>query len=173
MGAAALSPILFLIFMERISKCSKGKDCVQLGNLRIASLPFPDYVVLSAIFGTQYKRFTVEWEGIKINTSKSKAMVLCLKTVGYLPLMGTELMPQAKKVKHFRVLPTSDRKMERKMDRWFGKASVITQGLYQTIKVGSALGCPRKSLNLWWRPGIPCYDGWMDGRTDKTLIKRS
>lgn len=76
---------------------------------------------------------------MKINTSKSRAMVLCLKTMGYLLWMGTELMPQAKEVKHLRVLYTSDRKMEWEIDRWFGEVSVITQRLYQTIKVENEL----------------------------------
>ena len=41
-----MSPILFIIFMERISRCSQGVEGVQLGDLSIGSLLFADDVVL-------------------------------------------------------------------------------------------------------------------------------
>ncbi|KAF7658853.1 hypothetical protein LDENG_00007090, partial [Lucifuga dentata] len=43
-----LSPILFMIFMDRISRRSQGSEGVQFGDLRIASLLFADDVVLLA-----------------------------------------------------------------------------------------------------------------------------
>ena len=41
-----LSPILFITFMERISRCTQGVEGVRLGDLRIGSLLFADDVVL-------------------------------------------------------------------------------------------------------------------------------
>ncbi|KAF7653076.1 hypothetical protein LDENG_00087670 [Lucifuga dentata] len=43
-----LSPILFVIFMDRISRRSQGLEGVQFGDLRIASLLLADDVVLLA-----------------------------------------------------------------------------------------------------------------------------
>ena len=43
-----LSPILFVIFMDRISRCSRQEERVQFGDLRIASLLFAGDVVLLA-----------------------------------------------------------------------------------------------------------------------------
>ncbi|KAI3363695.1 hypothetical protein L3Q82_001320 [Scortum barcoo] len=43
-----LSPVLFIIFMDRISRCSQGPEGVQFGNYRISSLLSADDVVLSA-----------------------------------------------------------------------------------------------------------------------------
>ncbi|KAI3365753.1 hypothetical protein L3Q82_000763 [Scortum barcoo] len=43
-----LSPVLFIIFMDRISRRSQGPEGVQFGNHRISSLLFADDVVLLA-----------------------------------------------------------------------------------------------------------------------------
>ncbi|KAK0154090.1 LINE-1 retrotransposable element ORF2 protein [Merluccius polli] len=43
-----LSPILFIIFMDRISRCSQGVEGVRFGDIRIGSLLFADDVVLLA-----------------------------------------------------------------------------------------------------------------------------
>lgn len=41
--------ILFVAFMDRISRCHQGKDCVQLGNLRTVPLLFADDVFLPSV----------------------------------------------------------------------------------------------------------------------------
>jgi len=46
-----LSPILFIIFMDRISRYSQGIEGVRFGILRIGSLLFADDVVLLASSG--------------------------------------------------------------------------------------------------------------------------
>ena len=38
----SVGPILFIIFMDRISRCSQGVEGVQFGDLRIGSLLFAD-----------------------------------------------------------------------------------------------------------------------------------
>ncbi|KAI3362616.1 hypothetical protein L3Q82_001619 [Scortum barcoo] len=43
-----LSPVLFIIFMDRISRRSQGPEGVQFGNHRISSLLFADDIVLLA-----------------------------------------------------------------------------------------------------------------------------
>jgi len=82
-----LSPNLFIIFMDRISRCSRGVEGVRFGDLSIASLLFADDVVLLASSGRDLQlsleRFAAECEavGMRVNTSKSESMVLDRKTV--------------------------------------------------------------------------------------------
>ncbi|KAI3351316.1 hypothetical protein L3Q82_005859 [Scortum barcoo] len=77
-----LSPVLFIIFMDRISRRSQGPEGVRFGNHRISSLLFADDVVLLASSSQDLQhvleRFAAECEaaGMRISTSKSEAMVL-------------------------------------------------------------------------------------------------
>ncbi|TWW58296.1 hypothetical protein D4764_07G0010150 [Takifugu flavidus] len=43
-----LSPVRFITFMDRISRCSRGVEGVEFGGRKISSLPFADDVVLLA-----------------------------------------------------------------------------------------------------------------------------
>ncbi|KAI3353924.1 hypothetical protein L3Q82_005129 [Scortum barcoo] len=82
-----LSPVLFIIFMDRISRRSQGPEGVRFGNHRISSLLFADDVVLMASSSQDLQhvleRFAAECEaaGMRISTSKSEAMVLDRKRV--------------------------------------------------------------------------------------------
>ncbi|TWW81820.1 R2 Retrovirus-related Pol polyprotein from type I retrotransposable element [Takifugu flavidus] len=73
-----LSLILFIIFMDRISRCSHGVEGIRFGDLRIGSLLFADDVVLlaSSVRDLQLSldRFAAAFEaaGMKISTSKSE-----------------------------------------------------------------------------------------------------
>ncbi|KAI3358894.1 hypothetical protein L3Q82_015286 [Scortum barcoo] len=90
-----LSPVLFIIFMDRISRRSQGPEGVRFGNHRISSLLFADDVVLMASSGQDLqhvleRRFAAECEaaGMRISTSKSEAMVLNRKRVACTSLGG-------------------------------------------------------------------------------------
>ncbi|KAI3372237.1 hypothetical protein L3Q82_022742 [Scortum barcoo] len=74
-----LSPVLFIIFMDRISRRSQGPEGVRFGNHRISSLLFADDVVLLASSSQDLQRhvlerFAAECEaaGMRISTSKSE-----------------------------------------------------------------------------------------------------
>jgi len=76
-----LSPVLFVISMDKISRRSLGVEQVRFGGLGIASLLFADDVVLLASSDRHLRhsleRFAAECEaaGIRVSTSKSEAMV--------------------------------------------------------------------------------------------------
>ncbi|GAA6064832.1 receptor-type tyrosine-protein phosphatase F-like, partial [Tachysurus ichikawai] len=88
-----LSPVLFIIYMDRISRRSRGPEGVRFGDHRISSLLFADDVVLLASSNQDLQcalgRFAAECEaaGMRISTSKSEAMVLSRKRVAC-PLSG-------------------------------------------------------------------------------------
>ena len=107
-----LSPILFIIFMDRISRCSQGVEGVRFGDLRIGSLLFADDVVLLASSDRDLQlsldRFTTECEaaGMRISTSKSESMVLNRKRVEWTLRVGDEILPQVEEFKYLGVLFT-------------------------------------------------------------------
>ncbi|KAI3353928.1 hypothetical protein L3Q82_005125 [Scortum barcoo] len=58
-----LSPVLFIIFMDRISRRSQGPEGVRFGNHRISSLLFADDVVLMA--SSRPGTFSMYWSGLQ------------------------------------------------------------------------------------------------------------
>ena len=133
----SLSPILFVIFMDRISRRSRGEEGLQFGVLRISSLLFADDVVLlaSSVCDLQHSldRFAAECEaaGMRISTSKSEAMVLSRKPMDCLLRVGNESLPQVKEFKYLGVLFASEGTMEREIG--WRAAGAVLHSLYRTV----------------------------------------
>ncbi|TWW76577.1 R2DM Retrovirus-related Pol polyprotein from type II retrotransposable element [Takifugu flavidus] len=71
-----LSLVLFIAFMDRISRHSRGVEGVEFSGWNISLLLFADDVVLLGWFTTE-----CETTVMRISTSKSEAMVLTRKKV--------------------------------------------------------------------------------------------
>ncbi|KAK3534231.1 hypothetical protein QTP86_007026 [Hemibagrus guttatus] len=115
-----LSLVLFIVFMDRISRRSQGLEGVQFGDHRISSLIFADDVLLApSSLDLQHAlgRFAAECEaaGMRVSTSKSEAMVLNQKKVACTLQVGGELLPQVEEFKYLGVLFTSDGRMDREI----------------------------------------------------------
>ncbi|TWW67234.1 hypothetical protein D4764_02G0002750 [Takifugu flavidus] len=141
LAGCPLSPILFIIFMDRISRCSHGVEGIRFGDLRIRSLLFADDVVLLASSARDLQlsldRFAAACEvaGMKISTSKSEAMVLDRKKVECLLRVKEEILPQVEEFKYLGVLFTSEGRMEREIDRRIGAASAVMRTLHRSVVV--------------------------------------
>ncbi|KAI3376600.1 hypothetical protein L3Q82_017038 [Scortum barcoo] len=107
-------------------QCCQGPEGVRFGNHRISSLLFADDVVLLASSSQDLQRvlerFAAECEaaGMRINTSKSEAMVLDRKRVACPLRVGGEVLPQVEEFKYLGVLFTGEGKMEREIDMQVG-----------------------------------------------------
>ena len=140
-----LSPVLFIIFMDRISRRSQGLEGVRFGDHRISSLLFADDVVLMASSDLDLQQalgwFAAECEasGMRISTSKSEAMVLDRKKVVCPLRVGGEPLPQVEEFKYLGVLFTSEGRMEREIDRRIGAASAVMRSLYRSAVVKKEL----------------------------------
>ncbi len=146
-----LSPVLFVIFMDRISRRSQGPEGVWFGDHRISSLLFADDVVLvSSGLDLQRAlgRFVVECDalGMRISTSKSKAMVLDRKGVACPLQVGGEFLPQVEEFKYLGVLFTSEGRMEREIDRRIGAAAAAMRSMYRSVVVKKELSLKAKLL---------------------------
>uniref|UniRef100_A0AAQ4PNU2 Reverse transcriptase domain-containing protein n=1 Tax=Gasterosteus aculeatus aculeatus TaxID=481459 RepID=A0AAQ4PNU2_GASAC len=166
----ALSPILFVVFMDRISRCSRGEEGLQFGGLRISSLLFADDVVLmaSSVCDLQLslERFAVECEavGMRISTSKSEAMVLSRKPMDCLLQVGNVSLPQVKKFKYLGVLFTSEGKMECEFSQRMGAAGAVLHSLYHTVVTKRELSRNAK-LSIYRSIFVPTltsgHEGWV------------
>ena len=155
-----LSPILFIIFMDRISRRSRGVEGFWFGGHRISSLLFADDVVLLAS-STQdlqlsLERFAAECEaaGMRISTSKSEAMVLSRKRVECTLRVWNEVLPQVEEFKYLGVLFTSEGRMEREIDRRIAAASAVKRSLYRSVVVKRELSRKAK-LSIYQSIYVP------------------
>ena len=155
-----LSPVLFIIFMDRISRRSQGLEGVRFGGHRISSLLFADDVVLLAPSNMDLQRalgrFAAECEasGMRISTSKSEAMVLDRKKVVCPLRVGGESLPQVEEFKYLGVLFTSGGRTEREIDRRIGAASAVMQALYRSVVVKKELSRKAK-LSIYQSIYVP------------------
>lgn len=134
-----LSTVLFIIFMDRISRRSQGPEGVRFGDHRISSLLFADDVVLLIPSNQDLQRalgrFEAECEAaeMRISASKSEAMVLSRKRVACPLQVGGVVLPQVEEFKYHGVLFTSEGRTEREIDRQIGVASAVMQSMYRSV----------------------------------------
>ncbi|TWW74691.1 hypothetical protein D4764_14G0006940 [Takifugu flavidus] len=116
-----------------------GVEGVRFGDLRIGSLPFADDVVLLASSARDLQRSldrfatACEAAGMKISTSKSKAMVLNRKKVESLLRVKEEILPQVEEFKYLGVLFMNEGRMEQEINRRIGAAVMRT--LHRSVVV--------------------------------------
>ncbi|KAK3565413.1 hypothetical protein QTP86_008018 [Hemibagrus guttatus] len=140
-----LSPVLFIVFMDRISRHSQGLEEVRFGDHRISSLIFADDVVLLAPSSLDLQhalgRFAAECEaaGMRVSTSKSEAMVLDRKKVACTLQVGGEVLPQVEEFKYLGVLFTSEGRMDCEIDRRIGAAATVMRSMYRSVVVKKEL----------------------------------
>ncbi|KAI3365768.1 hypothetical protein L3Q82_000703 [Scortum barcoo] len=106
-----LSPVLFIIFMDRISRRSQGgRRESGLGttgfHLCFLQMMLSCWLHQTRTFSMYWERFAAECEaaGMRISTSKSKAMVLDWKRVACPLQVGGEVLPQVEEFKYLGVL---------------------------------------------------------------------
>ncbi|KAK3520189.1 hypothetical protein QTP70_017925 [Hemibagrus guttatus] len=155
-----LSPVLFIVFMDRISRRSQGLEGVRFGDHRISSLIFADDVVLLAPSSLDLQhalgRFAAECEvaGIRVNTSKFEAMVLDRKKVACTLQVGGELLPQMEEFKYLGVLFTSEGRMDREIDRLISAAAAVMRSMYWSVVVKEELSWKAK-LSIYQSIYVP------------------
>ena len=156
------SPLLFIIFMDRISQRSTTPDCVTMGNARVESLLFADDVARLASSGAGFQRaldrFAAEctMAGMQIGTKKTEVMVLsrqkeqCAVNVNGAPLN------QVEKLKYLGVDFSNDARLDCEIDRHIGPASAILRSLYRSVVTKKEVSRRTKMaiFNAVYRPAL-------------------
>ena len=132
----SLSPILFLIYMDRIVKKSESCGAVKIGKCTVQCLLFADDLVL--LDSTQNSlqqaldRFSdaCSVAGMKISATKTATMCLSRQPKQcFLQIDGVPLK-QSEKFKYLGVSFTSDGRQNSELDIRIGKASAVMRQLH-------------------------------------------
>ena len=134
-----LSPLLFIIFMDRIVKRSRGAECVKIGDVKVARLLFADDLVIlassQADIQSALDRFAAECEAssMKISVAKSEVMVVARSpTDCVLHVSGAQLR-QVQEFKYLGIVFTSDGRQEREIDHRINQASAVARELGRMV----------------------------------------
>ena len=138
-----LSPLLFIIYMDRIVRCSRGLESVQIGDTTIARLLFADDLAILASsqedLQRALERFAAECEsaGMRISTTKTESMVFSRHPLDCTLYVNGVQIRQAQEFKYLGVMFTSDGRQDREIDRRINQASGVSRELWKTV-VGNA-----------------------------------
>ena len=156
----SFSPILFLIYMDRIVKKSESCGGVMIGECTVQRLLFADDLVLldSTQNGLQQAldRFSdaCSVAGMKISSTKTETMCLsrqpkqCSLQIDGVPLK------QSEKFKYLGVSFTSDGRQNSELDIRIGKASTVMRQLHRSVVLKREL-CTKAKLSIFRSVYIP------------------
>uniref|UniRef100_A0A8C9TQF7 Reverse transcriptase domain-containing protein n=1 Tax=Scleropages formosus TaxID=113540 RepID=A0A8C9TQF7_SCLFO len=156
----ALSPLLLVVFMDRISRRSRGQEGILRGSRKVTSLLFAGDVVLFALshdcLQHTLEQFSAKCEvvGMRISTSKSESMVLSRKRMACPLQVRGENLPQVEEFKYLGILFTSEGRREREIGHRLGAAAAVMRSLYQTVVVMGELSHKAK-LSIYWLIYVP------------------
>ena len=150
----SLSPILFLIYMDRIVKKSESCGGVKIGEYTVQRLLFADDLVLLDSTQSELQqaldRFSDAFSvaGMKISTTKTETMRLtrqakqCFFQINEVPLK------QSEKFKYLGVSFTSDGRQNSELDIRIGKASAVMRLLHRSV-VLKRERCTKANLSIF------------------------
>ena len=133
-----LSPLLFIVYMNWIDKCSPAAECITIGNCKISRLLFADDLVLlsSTEFGLQRAFNCVadacNTAGIKISTAETEVLHLSRNLDQCVFQVNGVTLKQVEKFKYLGVEFTSDGSQDDKLDTRIRKVSAVMRALHCT-----------------------------------------
>ena len=158
--ACSLSPILFLICMDKIAKKSKSCGGVKIGECTVQRLLFADDLVLldSTQNGLQQAldRFSdaCSVAGMKISTSKTETMCLYRQPKQCSLQINGVSLKQSEKFRYLGVSFTSDGRQNSELDIRIGKASEVMHQLHRSVILKREL-CTKTKLSIFRSVYVP------------------
>ena len=159
-----LSPLLFIVYMNWIDKCSQDDECATIGNCKISRLLFADDLVLLSSTESGLQRAlhsfadACDTAGMKISTTKTEVLHLSRNPDQCVLQVNGATLKQIKKLKYFGVAFTSVGRQSEELETRIGKASAVIRalplfGCHETriVKKGKALNfqnsfCPHSHV---------------------------
>ena len=134
-----LSPLLFIVYMNWIDKCSQADECVTTGNCKIRRLLFADDLVLLSSTESGLQRALNSFAdacntaGMKINTAKTEVLHLSRNPDQCLLQVNGATLKHVEKFKYLGVAFTSDGRQDEELDTRIGKASAVLRALHYSV----------------------------------------
>ena len=134
-----LSPLLFIVYMNWIDKCSQADECATIGNCKISRLLFADDLVLlsSTESGLQCALNSFadacNTAAMKISTAKTEVLHLSRNPDQCVLQVNGATLKQVEKFKYLGVAFTSDGRQDEELDTRIGQASAVMRALHYSV----------------------------------------
>ena len=134
-----LSPLLFIVYMNWIDKCSQADECAVIGNCKLTCLLFADDLVLLSSTECGLQRALNSFAdacntaGMKISTAKTEVLYLSRNSDLRVLQVNRATLKQVEKFKYLGIAFTSDGRQDEELDTRIGKASAIMRALHYSV----------------------------------------
>ncbi|CAF3333272.1 unnamed protein product [Rotaria sp. Silwood2] len=134
-----LSPLLFIVFMDKISRTSTNPTCMEIGNTKVDSLLFADDIARLATSEDSLQMALNQFDkvcsdfGMKISEKKTELMVISREDKQLNLYLNNNSLNQVNKFKYLGVQFSSDGKQDGEIDRRIGAASGFLRSLYRSV----------------------------------------
>ena len=133
------SPLLFIVYMNWIDKCSQADECASIGNCKISHLLFADDLVLLSSTESSLQHALNSFAdacntaGMKISTAKTDVLHLSRNPDQCILQVNGATLKQVEKFKYLGVAFTSDERQDEELDTRIGKASAVMRALHYSV----------------------------------------
>ena len=177
-----LSPLLFIVYMNWIDKCSQANDCAAIENCKISRLLFADDLVLLSSAKSGLQRALNSFAGacntagINISTAKTEVLHLSRNPDQCVLQVNGATLKQVEKFKYFGVAFTSDGRQDEELDTRIGKANAVMRALHYSIVMKREL--PKKAkLSIFKAVFVPIltygHESWVVTKRMRSQVQAS
>ena len=134
-----LSPLLFIVYMNWIDKCSQADECATIGKCKISRLLFADGLLLLSSAESVHQRALNSFAdacntaGMKISTAKTELLHLSRNPDQCVLKVNGATLKHVEKFKYLGVAFTSDGRQDEELDTRIGKASAVMRALHYSV----------------------------------------
>ena len=166
-----LAPLLFIVYMNWINKCSQADECATIRNCKISRLLFADNLVLLSSAESGLQRALNSFAdacntaGMKISTAKTEVLHLSRNPDQCVLQVNGATLKQVKKFKYLGVAFTSDGRQDEELDIRIGKASAVLRALHYSVVMKRELSKKAKPLSIFKAVFVPIltygHESWV------------
>ena len=177
-----LSPLLFIVYMNWIDKCSQADECVTIGNCKISRLLFADDLVMLSSTESGLQRALNSFAdvcntaGMKISTAKTEVLHLSRNPGQCVLQVNGATLKHVEKFKYLGVTFTSDGRQDKKLDTRIGKAIAVMRALHYSVVMKRELSKKAK-LSIFKAVFVPTltygHESWVMIKRMRSQVQAS
>ena len=177
-----LSPLLFIVYMNWMDKCSQADDSAKIGHCKISRLLFADDLVLLSSTESGLQRALNSFADVcntavtKISTAETEVLHLSRNPDQCVLQVNGATLKQLEKFKYRGVAFTNDGSQNDKLDIRIGKVCAVMQALHYSVVMKRELSKKAK-LSIFQTVFVPIltygHESWIMTERMRSQVQAS